>query len=380
MASLDSLPADHRAVLQLVLQRGRSYDDIAQLLSIDRGAVRERALAALDALGPQTGVAPESRALITDYLLGQLPARVGDTVRDRLAESPSQRAWARVVASELSPLANSPMPEIPTEASRRPAAPAPPEPSEQAPGPSDAPARTPEPASAPATSAALAPEAPRPAGSAGPGRRGGPGGPGPPDGPGGPGLTGAGSLRAASRVGGALLLGGAALVVVVVIVIVLLVSGGSSNNSSSQSAASASSATSSTPTGSTSTATSSTGTATARPIAQVNLKSPTGNSKIVGAAVVVRQANTTGLVVRAQGLPANTRHDAYAVWLYNSASDNHILGFVNPGVKSNGVLQTAGPLPANASHFHQLLVSLETTGKPRSPGKIVLQGPLSITG
>jgi hypothetical protein len=52
MASLDSLPADQRAVLQLVLQRGRTYDDIAKLLSIDRTAVRQRALAALDALGP----------------------------------------------------------------------------------------------------------------------------------------------------------------------------------------------------------------------------------------------------------------------------------------------------------------------------------------
>ncbi len=56
MASLDSLPPDQRAVLQLVLQRGRSYDDIAQLLSIDRAAVRDRALAAFDALGPQTRV------------------------------------------------------------------------------------------------------------------------------------------------------------------------------------------------------------------------------------------------------------------------------------------------------------------------------------
>ena len=57
MASLDSLPADQRAVLQLVLQRGRSYDDIAKLLSIDRAAVRQRALAALDALGPGDGSA-----------------------------------------------------------------------------------------------------------------------------------------------------------------------------------------------------------------------------------------------------------------------------------------------------------------------------------
>ena len=48
MASLDSLPADQRAVLQLVVQRRQSYDDIARLLSIDRAAVRRRPLSALD--------------------------------------------------------------------------------------------------------------------------------------------------------------------------------------------------------------------------------------------------------------------------------------------------------------------------------------------
>src|ERR1700688_2598583 len=98
MASLDSLPADQRAVLQLVLQRGRSYDQIADLLSIDRAAVRQRALQALDSIGPQTRVPPERRALITDYLLGQLPGGVSGDTRERLAESASERAWARVVA------------------------------------------------------------------------------------------------------------------------------------------------------------------------------------------------------------------------------------------------------------------------------------------
>ena len=116
MASLDSLPADQRAVLQLVLQRGRSYDEIAKLLSIDRAAVRERALSAFDALGPRTEVPAERRALITDYLLGQLPARVSEQTRDRLAESPTERAWARVIASELAPLASEPLPEIPVDA------------------------------------------------------------------------------------------------------------------------------------------------------------------------------------------------------------------------------------------------------------------------
>ena len=119
MASFDSLPPDQRAVLELVLRRGRSYDEIAELLSIDRAGVRERALSALDALGPQTGVAPERRALITDYLLGALPPRVAEDVRERLRATPGERAWARVVASELQPIASGQLPEIPTDARQR---------------------------------------------------------------------------------------------------------------------------------------------------------------------------------------------------------------------------------------------------------------------
>ena len=46
------------------------------------------------------------------------------------------------------------------------------------------------------------------------------------------------------------------------------------------------------------------------------------------------------------------------MWLYNSPTDSHLLGFVNPGVGNNGRSQTAGALPTNASHFKQLLVTL----------------------
>jgi hypothetical protein len=176
-----------------------------------------------------------------------------------------------------------------------------------------------------------------------------------------------------SRRGGAILLavGGALVAVVIVVVIVLLVSGGSSKKHTTTTAAN-------TPT-TTATATSTTSSATARPIAQVNLVSPTHSKKVAGVAEVIKQGTKTGLVIVAQGVPANTNHDAYAVWLYNSQTDNHILGFVNPGVKTDGKLQTAGPLPANASHFKQLLVTLETQAKPHAPGKVVLKGALSIT-
>src|SRR5947209_12611266 len=113
MTALEELPPDQRAVLELVLKRGRSYDEIARLLRIDRAGVRQRALAAFDALGPRTSVGPERRALITDYLLGALPPRVSEDVRARLAREWAARAWARVIASELATVASEPLPEIP---------------------------------------------------------------------------------------------------------------------------------------------------------------------------------------------------------------------------------------------------------------------------
>ncbi|MFZ0042044.1 MAG: sigma factor-like helix-turn-helix DNA-binding protein, partial [Solirubrobacteraceae bacterium] len=162
MASLDSLPGDQRAVLQLVLGRGRSYDEIARLLSINPIAVRERALAALDALGPQTKVDAEHRGRIADYLLGQLAEGDVAEVRNRLAESPPERAWARVLSSELAPLASGPLPEIPASGDTREAAPDP-IPDQAPPLPSSDPVT--EPAAAEAVSAPAAetatPERPR---------------------------------------------------------------------------------------------------------------------------------------------------------------------------------------------------------------------------
>src|SRR2546430_2219437 len=43
MARLDQLPPDQRAVLQLLLKQGKSYGEIADLLKIERSAVKARA-------------------------------------------------------------------------------------------------------------------------------------------------------------------------------------------------------------------------------------------------------------------------------------------------------------------------------------------------
>jgi hypothetical protein len=391
MASLDSLPPDQRAVLQLVLQRGRSYDQIAQMLSIDRAAVRERALNAFDALGPETRVPAEQRALITDYLLGQLPEKVAENTHQGLASSANERAWARVVASELGTLAAGPLPEIPTEG-----APAP-EPEPVAPEPEAAPdtdiaaateteaapaadttAETPpaaeptpeSPVTEPVAAAPAQPDAQAPAEETpSSGRR--------RLGRGGAGAAGAGGAgHPVSRRDGAILLGGGAILIIAIVVAIILISSGGDSHPKTSTTTAVNASTTTAPQTSTSTTASST--ATIKPLAQVTLTSPQAGSKTKGVAIVVRQGTTTAIELAAQAVPANTSHDAYAVWLYNSPSDATLLGFVNPGVKSDGVLRTLGRLPANASHFRQLLVTRETQAKPHAPGTIVLQGALNL--
>ncbi len=428
MATLDNLPADQRAVLQLVLQRGRGYDEIARLLSMDRAAVRERALNAFDALGPQTGVGDQRRALITDYLLGQLPPAVTKDVREHLAISPSERAWARVLASELAPLASQPLPEIPTELtpSHEPvaapaAAPAePPADKEKKQRESillkrrrnkqaakEAGAASAAALAAGASAAAASAPAPTPAadppekekkqresiflkrrrnkqaakddaaaGSAGAiaGNIAAATGGAPPQPPS-PSPDAGDGERRSSRIGGAILIAVGVLIVAGVAVFFLTKSS-SNNKPHTATAAVSSSSTSTAPAVVSGTTTSS---SSAHVVAQVNLKPTAKGGKAAGIAEILKEGANDGIAIVAQNVPPNSTKppNAYAVWLYNSASDAHFLGFVNPGVGTNGKLSTAGGLPANASHYKQLIVTVETISHPKAPGTIILAGPLS---
>ena len=383
MPPLDNLPGDQRAVLEMVLKRGRSYDDIARLLSLDRAKVRERAQIALDTIGPHTESAPEHQHRIADYLLGQLPEDEASEVRDLLADSPSDRAWARVVASELAPLADDrPLPEIPVERStpREPEAqPAPPlEPAPDA--PADRPAEPQAPgalAAPPIAGLGATPPDDEPKRRRGRRRRGNgdDGSPAADEAP-----------KRSSRLGGALVI----LVGVIAIAVALffVLRGGHSKNHPSSTATSAAApaasgsstpTTASSPTGSTPT-TSTSGTS-ASVVAQINLTPPSSakKSKIAGIAEVLNEGSSDGVAIVAQNVPPNKTKppDAYAVWLYNSAKDAKLLGFVNPSVGKTGRLSTAGGLPSNASHYKQLIITLETTASPKQPGSIVLQGALT---
>jgi hypothetical protein len=118
MSRIDDLPADRRAVLQLLLKQGKSYEDLAGLLRISPETVRDRAHDAMARLGPADGAGldPAGQDEVADYLLGQQSASARASTRRFLESSPEGRAWARVVSGELRPLAGDALPDIPAEA------------------------------------------------------------------------------------------------------------------------------------------------------------------------------------------------------------------------------------------------------------------------
>jgi hypothetical protein len=341
MADLDSLPADQRAALQLLLKQGQSYDQLASLLGIGPDAVRDRAHAAVAALGPATDVSESDRATIADYLLGQQSDSEREGTRLLIAGSDSAQAWARGASQALAPLAGGALPDIPSIDAAPAAEP------EAAPEPAPRRAREPEPAGyeeePPAYEEAPAEEAAS-GGRAAP----------------------AGPARPSSRLGGALLLGGLGIIVAVVLVLVIN-GGGDDSSKKSSSTLSTNPSTQTTPTGQ------------QRPVAQVNLTSTSGNSRQVGLAQVFENGNRRAVIVAGQGLEPG----AYALWLYNSGSDSKLLGFVPERVGKDGRFATQGELPTNAEKFKQLVVTKETVTSstkqaPTKPGEIVLQGDLKL--
>jgi hypothetical protein len=326
MSSFDSLPPDQRAVLQLVLGQGRTYEDLAGMLGIEPLAVRARAVGAAEALGPDAGrLAPERRAEIVDFLLAQGTAGQRQATREYLAASAGGRAWARAVAGELRPLGLGELPEIPDE-SDQPEAEPPGEPAAAAP-PRPARARRREPTNAlDEPAAAPPPVRERPS---------------------------------SSRIGGALLLAGVGIVVAVVLIIVIG-GGGGDDKASTQASTSTTPATQ-------------TATTAPRPEAQVNLRGPNGE---LGVAQIVSQQGQRAMALVAQGLPASP--SGYAVWLYNSPRDLVRLGFTQ-AVGKDGKLSALSPLPKNASHFHELVISKETAKQPKVPAQVVLRGPLKLS-
>src|SRR5262249_19831583 len=91
--------------------------EIADVLKIERSAVKARAHDALAALGPEDtdDLSDDRRDEIGDYLLGQQDEGQRTATRAFLESTPAGRAWARVVSSELRELKPEGLPEIPAE-------------------------------------------------------------------------------------------------------------------------------------------------------------------------------------------------------------------------------------------------------------------------
>ncbi|MBJ7472545.1 MAG: hypothetical protein JHD16_14660 [Solirubrobacteraceae bacterium] len=114
MAALADLQPDRRAVLQLLVARGRGYDQIAELLNLPEIVVRRRAHDAITTLaGGPAGLDDARRALLCDYLVGELPASRRAEARTVLAEDPAARRFARSAAGRLSSLDGAQLPELP---------------------------------------------------------------------------------------------------------------------------------------------------------------------------------------------------------------------------------------------------------------------------
>ncbi|HVS28308.1 MAG TPA: anti-sigma factor [Solirubrobacteraceae bacterium] len=322
MSPIDTLPADQRAVVRLVLRQSRSYAEIAETLGMDDEAVRGRAHAALAALGPDVGprLTPGRRGELADYLLGQQSVSGREATRALLDSSASARAWARVVASELEPLARGAtptaigvLPEIPEEGD------------DEAPGKRHA--RT-----ALRDAATAAPTSP----------------------------AGARSANGRSRRGGYIVLAG--LAVVIGVVIFLIVDSGGKKKTSHAGR----SRTSTQPT-------------QPRPqvLGQINLRSAQKSSRAVGIAQILSSNGKPALAIVAQNLQPNGNTSAYEVWLYNSRKDARALGYVNPPVGKDGKFQNVQPLTGKFTGFKELIVTRETR-QNKLPGAIVLRGPIKL--
>jgi hypothetical protein len=112
-----TLKQDERALLQLVCERGQSYEDLAGLLGISEREVREKARAALSELG---GADPDSEVGLTDYLLGQAdPIGRADAVR-YLQQEPEALELAETILTTLRALApGADLPTLPEPRGRR---------------------------------------------------------------------------------------------------------------------------------------------------------------------------------------------------------------------------------------------------------------------
>ena len=122
VATFDQLSEEQRAVVELVLRRGKDYEELAEMLGMPEARVRELARDALLDLAPLSGrgVEEDWRGQLADYVLGQQSGPEATATRGHLRRSEAARTWARSLMDSLEQLYdNGSMPAIPRGGARR---------------------------------------------------------------------------------------------------------------------------------------------------------------------------------------------------------------------------------------------------------------------
>ena len=106
MATFDQLSDEQRAIVELVLQQGKSYDELSDLLGMPQARVRELARDALVELAPVSarGVVEDWRGQLADYVLGQQAGPEATATRGHLRRSEAARSWTRSLLDSLEQL------------------------------------------------------------------------------------------------------------------------------------------------------------------------------------------------------------------------------------------------------------------------------------
>jgi hypothetical protein len=106
VATFDQLSADQKAIVELILRRGQSYEELSETLGMPEDRVRDLAHSALAELAPSTAAAVEEdwRGQLADYVLGQQTGPESTATRGHLRRSEAARAWARSLLDSLDDL------------------------------------------------------------------------------------------------------------------------------------------------------------------------------------------------------------------------------------------------------------------------------------
>jgi Anti-sigma-K factor rskA/Sigma-70, region 4 len=116
MATFDQLTPEKRAIVELVLQQGKTYPELADMLGMPEPRVRELARDALVELAPVSvrGVEDDWRGQLADYVLGQQSGPEATATKGHLRRSEAARSWARSLLDSLEQLyPNGSVPAIP---------------------------------------------------------------------------------------------------------------------------------------------------------------------------------------------------------------------------------------------------------------------------